>query len=539
MALSPALSADGRFVAYISANHLYVTELRTGDTRQLATGTSLRAPNWTSGGSEVAFQSLDTIYAVSRSGGGQPRVLLAPANGTYAISPDGRRVAWSTKENGVSTFCIGALGLSPDAIDTTVRRKFQPSVLSWSSDGKWLAAGSEEGVTLYSSDGSKENHLRAPVKSDPPFFSWVTWISWGLANDTLYVDGPGPRLVGPRALTATVLSPNGAWRPLMPVDTPANYHASEFSSDGRRFASLVSKRKSQLVRYVLDGGRATRRLAVASGEASDSHQDFSPDGKTAAFVRELESRSDVYVVSSEGGVPRKVTHVNAKSLGAVRWSPDGALIGFTYRTDSTSGVGVVNPATGVQRLIRSDLPRTRSFGVHGDAGLGWTPDGSRLFFGATHLYRNMRVLGGVGMMDLRSGRDSLLDSAVTLPPMVSPSNGEVGFQDGMLKNFVRLDWGTGRRDSTLLPLRVEPIRWERDGTLLLLRSDSSSTEVSRFSLSSKKQTPVAVLPSRCRNVSLSIDSRTAVCEEVETGFEVWVATREKARTRRRFSFLKR
>jgi Tol biopolymer transport system component len=325
----------------------------------------------------------------------------------------------------------------------------------------------------------------------------------------------------------------------MPVDTPANYHASEFSSDGRRFASLVSKRKSQLVRYVLDGGRATRRLAVASGEASDSHQDFSPDGKTAAFVRELESRSDVYVVSSEGGVPRKVTHVNAKSLGAVRWSPDGALIGFTYRTDSTSGVGVVNPATGVQRLIRSDLPRTRSFGVHGDAGLGWTPDGSRLFFGATHLYRNMRVLGGVGMMDLRSGRDSLLDSAVTLPPMVSPSNGEVGFQDGMLKNFVRLDWGTGRRDSTLLPLRVEPIRWERDGTLLLLRSDSSSTEVSRFSLSSKKQTPVAVLPSRCRNVSLSIDSRTAVCEEVETGFEVWVATREKARTRRRFSFLKR
>jgi len=540
MARSLALSADGRFVAYISADRLYVTELRTGDTRQLATGTALRTPSWTSGGSEVAFQSADTLYAVSRSGGGAPRRLLAPANGTYAISADGRRVAWSTKANGLSTFCIGTLGLSADAIDTSFRKNLQPTVLSWSSDGRWLAAGSFDGVTLFSSDGSKENSLSTPVKSDPPFLSWVTWMSWSLANDTLYVDRLGPRRDGPRTLTATVLSPNGAWRPLVPVDTPSNYRGSEFSSDGRRFASLVSKRKSQLVRYVLEGGRATRRLAVASGDASDRHHDFSPDGKTAAFVRELESRSDVYVVSSEGGVPRKVTHVNAKSLSAVRWSPDGAVIGFIYRTDSTSGIGVVNPTTGVQRLMRSELPSATDFApLPGGAGLGWTPDGSRLFFNTTHMYRNSRVRGGIGMMDLLSGRVSILDSGSWSPPMVSPSGKEIGFQGGMLTDLIRIDWRTGRRDSTRLPSRVEPIRWERNGTLLLLRSDSTSTELSRFSLSSKKETPVAVLPSRCLSVSLSIDGRTAVCEEVEMGFEVWVATRDKAPTRSRFSFLKR
>jgi Tol biopolymer transport system component/tRNA A-37 threonylcarbamoyl transferase component Bud32 len=537
----PALSADGRFVAYISANGVYVTEVRTGETHQVATGRSLRRPSWTSGGSEVAFQSRDTVYAVPRSGG-TPRILLAPANGEYAISADGKRVAWSTKTNGLSTFSIGSLGLSVNAgtVDTVVRRQLQPSILSWSSDGKWLAAGLENGVTIFSSDGSEETAVATRWgRGDRPFPSFVWWLSWSRASDTLYVDGLHLREAGPPALAATILSTRGAWSALAPVDTPANYRASEFSSDRRRFASIVSTRRFQLFRYTLDKGRATGRLPVAAGAASDRHHDFSPDGKTAAFAREVESRREVYVVPADGGIPRRVTSLNAKSLSAVRWSPDGALIAFIYATDTSAGIGVVNPMTGAQRLMRSQLPITGDLSLFlREVGLGWTPDGSRLFFGATHMWRGGRTLGGVGTIDLRSGRDSLLDSSGTVTPIVSPSDNEVGFQGGMLTSFVYFDWRTGRRDSTPLPLRVTPSRWERGGSLLLLRGDSSSTEISRLSLISRRQTPVAVVPSRCLSVSLSIDGRTVVCEEMETEFEVWVSTRDGNPQKGRFPFLR-
>src|SRR5262249_22790110 len=54
----PAMSPDGEFVAYMSGTGLYVTEVRTGETRQVATGDGLQGVMWTSGGNEVAFQAM-------------------------------------------------------------------------------------------------------------------------------------------------------------------------------------------------------------------------------------------------------------------------------------------------------------------------------------------------------------------------------------------------------------------------------------------------------------------------------------------------
>ena len=535
-ARSPALSPDGQRVAYLASDTLYVTDVSTGATRRLAAGQSIRRPAWTSEGNEVAYQSLDTIYSVPHSGGAA-RVLLAPANGAYAISPDGKRIAWSTATQGRSTFAIGSLGSSAPGgtLDTVGRRQLAPYEVSWSPDGQWVAImDSRFGVTVLSSDALRESTISLGQGSIDYLVArgFPSWISWSRGGDTLYFDRRDVEL---GTVAAATRSQDGVWRMRGVVDAPANYRGSDFSSDRQRFASVVAHTKFRLVRFTLDGRAATRRSPVASGEASDRHYDLSPDGTTAAFVRERDSLKDVYTVSANGGVPRQVTTLNAKVVKGIRWSPDGTSIAFIYDADTSSGVGVVRPHTGGLQLFHSAVPIKRdTLFSRGRLGVGWTPDGSRLFFNAV-IRRSFRggvsVSGGAGTIELRSGRDSLLDAPLGSAPLVSPSGNEIGFLNARQTSIVRLDWRTGRRDSTPVARHDVPVRWERDGSILVMRGDSGSTEIARFSPVVGRRTAIAVIPSRCVDVFLTVDGRTAVCEEMESATEVWLVTRADGSSR--------
>src|SRR5205814_1687953 len=54
---------------------------------------------------------------------------------------------------------------------------------------------------------------------------------------------------------------------------------------------------------------------------------FSPDGSQTAFSGEYDGNVDVYVISSDGGVPRRLTwHPSVDDV--VGWSPDGKSVLF-------------------------------------------------------------------------------------------------------------------------------------------------------------------------------------------------------------------
>src|SRR6266581_4716978 len=60
----------------------------------------------------------------------------------------------------------------------------------------------------------------------------------------------------------------------------------------------------------------------------DSSPQWSPDGKTIAFLSSRDGGSQIYLLSTEGGEPAPLTRL---STGAdlVKWSPDGKLLAFT------------------------------------------------------------------------------------------------------------------------------------------------------------------------------------------------------------------
>ncbi len=80
------------------------------------------------------------------------------------------------------------------------------------------------------------------------------------------------------------------------------------------------------------GGGIARRLTTMEGECSLPR--LSPDGTRLAFVGRDEGHPELYVMPSEGGEPRRLTHLGSEALYACGWSPDGDSIFFTSDSGS-------------------------------------------------------------------------------------------------------------------------------------------------------------------------------------------------------------
>src|SRR3989442_9262820 len=106
---------------------------------------------------------------------------------------------------------------------------------------------------------------------------------------------------------------------------------AELSPDGKWVAYTAATPNMEVNRNATNLWMAT----VAGGDAiqltrtgKDSSPQWSPDGKTLAFLSSRSGDSQVYLLSMEGGEAHPLTKL---STGAdmVKWSPDGKTIAFT------------------------------------------------------------------------------------------------------------------------------------------------------------------------------------------------------------------
>jgi tricorn protease len=80
------------------------------------------------------------------------------------------------------------------------------------------------------------------------------------------------------------------------------------------------------------GGHASR---LTTGAGIETDPVFSPDGNTIAFTGEYDGNTDVFVVPSIGGVPKRLTYHPAADY-AVGWTPDGKYVIFRSNRESGS-----------------------------------------------------------------------------------------------------------------------------------------------------------------------------------------------------------
>jgi Tol biopolymer transport system component len=377
--LDPALSSDGKLVAYTSGSlgktRLYVRRIDGGTSVAITPADAgfARAPRWSPDGSRLLFLSQRGLELVPPLGGpGKLLVAVAPglwADGTW--SPDGRSIAYAL---GDSVYLRPLEGSASRGI----ARLAEAHSCSWSPDGRWIACVSgnrqfvrnEEfgnlatsSVWLVPADGGTP----VRVTDEEALNTSPVWLRG--ERSLLYVSDRD----GGRDIYQVTLRRDG--RPARaPARLTTGLYAAQLSvsADGRRLAyavftqtsnvwsvavptsgiSLVSRaepvtRGSQVIENV-DVSRDGRWLAfdsdrsgvqqiyrmplgggdveqLTSGAEPAFSPQFSPNGREIAYHAFQGGTRQIFVIPAEGGAPVQVTTGN-EHYWTPRWLPDGRTL---------------------------------------------------------------------------------------------------------------------------------------------------------------------------------------------------------------------
>jgi Tol biopolymer transport system component len=252
--------------------------------------TVIEAPNWTSDGRWLVYNSQGKLYKISPDGG-EPEPIdtgfATACNNDHVLSADGKRIAIShiTKEDRRSRIYTLPFGGGTPTLVTPLA----PSYLhGWSPDGRWLAYCAERGgnydVYVIPAEGGVEVRLTdAEGLDDGPEYApdgrhiWFNSVRAGLMQIwRMNADGSGQ----------TQMSFHGdrnSWFPHVSPDGRQVVYICYRKGDVDPGAHPADKHVE--LRLMPAGGGESRLLAALfGGQGSLNVNSWSPDSRRVAFV---------------------------------------------------------------------------------------------------------------------------------------------------------------------------------------------------------------------------------------------------------------
>ncbi len=348
------------------------------------------------------------------------RPITTFAGGEYepALSPDGKMVAFVWHQEGAPQFHIYVQAIdvgSPVRLTTSSTAEGSPA---WSPDGRYVAF-----VTC--TDNSQESGLYIV-----PVF------------------GGAKRKIGKIAPRPHIFDRQIDWSP-----------------DGNSLA-LVDRNSTEEPSsiYILSLNNGSRRRLIAPPPTSpgDSGPVFSPDGRKVAFRRtESIGNSDVYIVSSSGGKPRRLTFDQRFTSGHA-WTQDGRNIVFASKRSGPLGLWRVKASGG--------SPKPMPGVTEGIYNLAIARTGNRLvyskYFSDSNIWETDLQTGGRRQVlsSTRNERSAQYSPDGTRIVFRSDRTGvdEIWVSDASGENAVRITSFNG-------PLTGTP-RWSPDGQFIAFDS---------------------------------------------------------------------
>jgi len=213
------------------------------------------------------------------------------------------------------------------------------------------------------------------------------------------------------------------------------YYTGEEGFFGSRIAFVVKKKGASTVMAMDFDGNGVYSLTRNS--SINMLPAWSPGGGSVAFTSYMRNNPDLYVVSSGGGRPRKVSTHKGMNTGA-SWSPDGSKLAVTLSKDGNPEIYIISAKDGsvVKRL-------TNDKGI--DTGPAWSPDGGEIAFvsdreGSPQIY----VVSASGGAPKRVSKNGTYNTT----PAWSPKKGSrvlaYTTRDGGNFDIVTLDLGSGK-----------------------------------------------------------------------------------------------
>jgi Tol biopolymer transport system component len=309
----------------------------------------------------------------------------AQADSGLAWSPDGRFLAVVDRSSAGDHFGIFLL----DTADGSRKRLSSPAAPSrdmlpaFSPDGRTVACvrySTVDRVLLVSVAGGEPKEL---VEAGSPK-GRLAWAPDGreilVAAEPLARRGEPPRPASRQGPAAGIV-----WRvpvdggPARPVGGTVGAADVAVSGGGHRLAYSQETWDSDIWRLDLRrrGSTEDAPTRLIASTRMDGNPQFSPDGERVAFSSARSGQGEIWVVDARGGRPLRLTFMGGKGLpGSPRWSADGKSIAFDFEPlgEDNYDLYVVSSSGGPPRRI------TTSPAV--DAVPSWSRDGRFIYFGS-------------------------------------------------------------------------------------------------------------------------------------------------------------
>ena len=382
----PSFSPDGNEIAFASNGEkhdhdrvdIYVKQIGTQNALQITQNFGFNIlPAWSPDGRYIAFvhaarHEKPGFYIVPALGG-TPRKLLdlrdehPPCKPILSWSPDGKRLAYSDKRTVEEPCAIYALSI--DTLETQrLTNPPSPSVGDYdghfSPDGRSVAFVRDtkdvQDVYVMPSSGGEAHRLTfddrlldgiawMPDSQEILFSSNRGGAGWGLWRIPLAGGIPQRAAVGDRA-QMPVISPKGhrlayadqswnenIWRiPISPghrggkperlIYSTLQEEGPQYSPDGRHIVFQSTRSGSfEIWRCDTDGSHLVQ-LTAFNGPLTGTPR-WSPDSRHISFDTRLTPHPNIYVISADGGPPRRYKNDNSDD-GVASWSGDGKWLYF-------------------------------------------------------------------------------------------------------------------------------------------------------------------------------------------------------------------
>jgi eukaryotic-like serine/threonine-protein kinase len=380
----PAFSPDGNQVAFSwgpegGVTNEYVKVVGAGDPVRLTnTPGSDRMAQWSPDGKWIEF-----YRNLKGNGKGKATIVAIPALGgpERTISPATFHASWTPDSQWLVVGDGGTLYLAPlqgGERKVLLEGKYPCGGGSISPDGHTLAAacrtaGSPALFVVPLSDGyvvKGEPRPVTPADWNVPSWSWTPD-----SKELVFIRSIGNANLGRDSFMYRVAVDGGTPQRIEYAGNNPWY--LDVARRGNRLAYTRLKRDINLYRAQLepDGTLRMPGERIASSSRTEIDAQYSPDGSRIVFTSNRSGPDEIWVAGSDGKNLVQLTN-SAYPVGtsSPRWSQDGAMIAYTSRAAdrSATDIFVISSSGGAPRRITDD-PAVHSRPY-------WSRDGKWIYF---------------------------------------------------------------------------------------------------------------------------------------------------------------
>lgn len=332
---NPALSPDGKTMAFTYKGDIYTVGVNGGHAHQLTSNSSYdTSPVWSPDGKTIAFSSdregSPDIYIIPATGGTAKRLTTSSESESPLAFSDNNTILYSTNAMGNAATLRGPFTRQIYSVNVNGGRPrlfkdVQVTALSVGKDGR----------ILYQDKKGFEDVLRKHERSSSTADIWLldgdkyTKITNFNGNDQspVWIDSDNMAYISEKDGTLNVYTRNlktGTEKQLTafknhPVRTltQGGDGTLAFSWNGELYTLKPGEQPAKVfIEIVGDDYDSDKVKQLRTSGATDIAP--SPDGKQVAFVL----RGDIYVTSTKYKTTRRITDTAGQER-SVQWSPDG------------------------------------------------------------------------------------------------------------------------------------------------------------------------------------------------------------------------